>query len=537
MTRIVVTLALAVLVLIGECVRCLGQEGRTQETVTRSQEQPSERLLVDAYIAGMNLAPQDRAFLLATLSSAAAKIQPSFCRLWTEELFKLSFKLPVSWNRIVYEKNAVVSLSAVDPLRAFEMFGQIEAPVPMRSGALPEDVRADAANTVFFNYWNSRGIAALADIRSEAERVGESGQYPYVAIAPILVEVGKRKDDYRNAAILLFSDALTFYARGSKFGTEDDNFLAFLDEVWTVIPGNLLQQALAIAVKHLLQNLRLPAGEAFSGQVNSKNGMAQFGSPAEQNLYELLPKIREIDPAWAKELIEGNPFLSQAGAGTGKSSSSGSVIIHFNASETPGDELPSIKNQADETARFNAAISAAAGNPDEALRIASGLSVGPKLQVYAQVAAELASSHPELSARLTREVQNNLDSIPGEATKFHTLVNLASAVAAAHDSKGFVEIFARVFRLGEELFEEDLQSHPGKLVQQTDSFEGLNKLTQLGIKVNSTVTLSRVEKVENDALRANLLAIAASALYEGALGDENTGGATVGSNVPAGVSR
>ena len=66
-----------------------------------------ESLLIDSYIAGKDFDHEERAIQLTLLTSASAKIQPAFDRLWSEELFQLSFQLPMTWNRVADEKNAL----------------------------------------------------------------------------------------------------------------------------------------------------------------------------------------------------------------------------------------------------------------------------------------------------------------------------------------------------------------------------------------------------------------------------------------------
>lgn len=513
MSRPVVLTTFAALAFFTDAVRFSTGGLHAPQTATQVQDSQAERLLVDSYLSGMNLAPQEHAFLLVTLSSAAAKIQPSLCKLWSKELFKLSFKLPMNWNRVAYEKNALVALAAVDPIGAFELFGQIDTPIPTPSGDLPEDLRADAANTVFVQYWKSKGPAGLEQLRSEAAHLGDTGQYPYMAMAAILVDVSKTNDNSHLAASALFGDALAYYGRGSSFGTEDYDFIAFLEEVWDLVSHNLRQQGLELAVKRLVQKSKPREGEVFSGQVSSKSGVAQFESEAQQELYELLPRIREINPKWAQTLVEEHPFLAQTEAGTNKASSSGAAVI-YSGSEAQSGQLAALRGQASQLAQFSAAMAAASSNPDEALRVANALDLGQKSQVHAQIAATLAVEQADRASKLMQQTERSLDSIADQVVKFKVLVNLGSAAAALQDSKTFHDIFGRGISLGVELFAEDMQAHPGKLAYQTATFPGLGRLIQLGIGVDAKLTVPRIERIEDDALRANLLAVAAEALHD-----------------------
>jgi hypothetical protein len=91
----------------------------------------------------------------------AGKVEPSLTRLWSEELFMLSFDLPMNHNRIATQKNALSSLSLVDPERAMELFTTMDDPVPVEVGVIIEDVRSHGAETVFAQYWAQKGSDGL----------------------------------------------------------------------------------------------------------------------------------------------------------------------------------------------------------------------------------------------------------------------------------------------------------------------------------------------------------------------------------------
>jgi hypothetical protein len=68
--------------------------------------------------------------------------------------------------------------------------------------------------------------------------------------------------------------------------------------------------------------------------------------------------------------------------------------------------------------------------------------------------------------------------------------------------------------LGEELFSEDMEIHPGKPTYDVRGFRELSELTYVGVKYAREFTLPRVRRVSRDDLRAHLLVIAAQALFE-----------------------
>ena len=73
------------------------------------------------------------------------------------------------------------------------------------------------------------------------------------------------------------------------------------------------------------------------------------------------------------------------------------------------------------------------------------------------------------------------------------------------------ELFDKSFDLGEELFEEDTRSNPGKMAYATVGDEELSGLVEAFTKSKlfRVATIGRVREVRNDVLRTRLLAAAA----------------------------
>ncbi len=260
------------------------------------------QLLIASYRSASDLTPTERAHVLEEDSASAVTIDPGFCRRWSEELFFFAAKLPPEWDRVAAEKNALVALSQVDADRAFELFKLIELPIPMPDGRLPEDVRADGATTVFAWYWKShKSMKALQEISDQADGLGNTGQYPYTAMADIFEDIAGK---YPLKAEEIVMRSLASYRRGSKSEREDDDFLGFLDTTWKDLTPSLRRAAIEAAVERLSEKSNSREGEIFSGSAVSRRAQTQFSTKAQMNLYNLLPRIQEIDPEWASEIVK-----------------------------------------------------------------------------------------------------------------------------------------------------------------------------------------------------------------------------------------
>lgn len=131
-------------------------------------------LLAQSYSLARDFAPLDRAFYLFRLASAYASAgQAEATERYSLEMFQLASGLPASWTKTALQKNALVVLAGVNPERAVDMLGEIDQPpleAGRRTGIASEDLRADAARTIFAKCWNKHDPQSLDRIVASAAR-------------------------------------------------------------------------------------------------------------------------------------------------------------------------------------------------------------------------------------------------------------------------------------------------------------------------------------------------------------------------------
>lgn len=69
-------------------------------------------------------------------------------------------------------------------------------PATQPQEAFSEDVRADAAPTVFANYWENARAFVLRNIEAMAVQFADTGEYPYQAFASICCRFQELYRDY-----------------------------------------------------------------------------------------------------------------------------------------------------------------------------------------------------------------------------------------------------------------------------------------------------------------------------------------------------
>lgn len=467
-------------------------------------------LLIQSYLSSLQLTPEERSMALMYLAFSAARIEPSYNRLWSEELFYSAFQLPRDWNRLAYEKNALEALSESDPILAFELFGEMDDPIPTQSGTFPEDVRAFAARKVFSAYWKRKGAAGLDKIQAQAQHLGTTGQYPYVAMIPIILELSHVSDSRSQA---LFNDAVNFFSRGSSFDSAKPDFVELLNGVWDTLPAPLKHQALDVAVRQLTQKTSQNTDSLFTGKSLTKSSEIEFTDPDSQLLFALLPRVKEVDPEWAKRLANQNPSLA-AGIGSETVKRTDAVTLHGVSSATPA-QLAAAQFQLSQRRILSQVNEIASQDPDAALAKSQALTDQElRASALASIAVGLAEKQPQRASKLLSEAESLAAQEKDNPGKVKVLFAIARGYLAVKDQKAMQAHWNRAFDLGQELFQEDSEAHPGRLAYQTACFESLRSLTEFAAKLAPPMMLQAMRGVRNQLLRTYLGISVADGMFE-----------------------
>lgn len=509
-SRRVTGLASAVVVSTAIGVACASSQELTRRPDQAAQSRPSEKLslqiLQDSVAASSSLEPGDRAYLLSMIGQFDCGIAPKECRKWADDLYHTAFAMPVEWDRVAYEKDSLVILSETDPLRALALVSTLDDPVATPNGSLPEDVRADGATTIFQAVWSkSKSKATLAKISEAAEYIARSGQYPYRAMIPIIKDLIHRDDP---EATRLLLEAVTYYQQGSKSASEDPDFVTMLDQLWPDLSVSYRKTVLTAAVSRLSREEAPPDGTSVSVRAVTSKGMASFSSEAHSLLYGLLPKLREMDAVWAEEVVTTVPDLQQANAGSGKVLALNDMTIYFDPSaDSSGAQKANAESS--EAADYSNAMTVAPKNPLQAQQLSQSLPAWRRLAVYIEIGSGYVQSDPNKAASMFSEAESEITNIDDENAQFHLWCTLGSAASELKGGDFSIKAISKAYSLGEELINEDLMEHPGKLVHKTKVFGDMEQLNATAFRLNEDRALASVQSIQLVTLKALLLADAA----------------------------
>ncbi|HLI62820.1 MAG TPA: hypothetical protein VKV05_05440 [Terriglobales bacterium] len=452
--------------------------------------------------------PDDRSGLLLEAAKAALSIDRAKAEAWASQLFTFSqASLEPGRYRLAMEKNALTIVAQVDPVRAARLFRQQDVPDVKDSPA--EDVRTTAATVLFAELWSKRGRAALPQIQSLAAWLGSTGQYPYTAIASVIVD--DLKSDPKTAA-LLFGDAITYFPRDPGYRTSNWGFTNLILRVAPVAPSSLLQQAITEDVAAIKRSQQ--SGGTARYQMKTANRTYTFDSEGKLLVYRLMPLLQQMDPDWAAQLANEFGLVRLPPVTAGEPVSIAGAV-------TPPDQQDPASNAA-----LQAALNAhwlmqsqqqSVTDPSTAAQVAMQIT-DPVMRSVALVST--APAYSALDAAKADDwvsaARQQLTDLPPSVNKLRLEIALAKVdIANGRRPEAQAEV-ARAYDFGGELFQEDVEANPGKFSEMADGFAELVDLTQTAARQPwlSPMTLAHIRELHNDVLRARLLVEQAKGMTE-----------------------
>jgi hypothetical protein len=482
----------------------------TKTAKTSDEYVSSERLLLRSYLLSKELPPEERVWLLTEILLPSAKWHPAMMRPWTEEVFRLALQLSPGYDRVVTQKNAATAMAWIDERRAMQMLDQCEIPSPSDSDA--EDVRDDAAITVFKRYWDANAFQGLPRIQRTADHLGDTGQYPYEAMIPIVLEA---KVLNPAKALSLINEAFAYFQRGSPFVTSTEQFVEFYKRVKPLLTAPMQREALEAIVNDLTAGPGGNENQRWRTRVYTSQGVADFHSRNTKLLFDILPMIRELDPEWAQRLVEQNHELAQADAAQGKLLSAEGGVIITNPDNPPSSAELSAKEQSLlELGRLDQIQEMALKDPNQALTLAMSISDPGRHAMGMAYAAAGFGNKPDQALTMLKQSQDGLSSLKKDNEKLETYAAIAESAASLHDPVLVRDAVEKGLDLGEQAYAEASKEHPEWHVYEFSGMGAMERLAEMGMRTDARHVIGRIETIRDHALQAYMLVSAARGIDE-----------------------
>ncbi len=452
-------------------------------------------LLERAYAITRDLPLETRAYLLGWMLDPASRIEPQIAQAWADELFQMAHDLSDPQQRGPAEIQAVDALSRIDVVHALEVFRQMDADIIMNGRVMPLDVRDSAARNLFSELLRKKGVPALPVLEQEAQRLAESGAYPYIAMGFAADQI-LHKD--RSLAEKMFADAVAAYQQSTPTLVGNAEFVTMLRDSSFYAQRADAQQAVTAVVNNLLSHPD-DGDENFKKAQLSFQGVA-IDTPTDYLLLQLLPVVRRLQPDLLDTVAQSRPALGKAVSMAG-TMTQGNPFPH-----SVGELAPPPAANPDQ-AVVNRIQRAASDDPQAALAISNQLQdPAVRAQALSAVASGMVSKDPQQAAQLLSNAQDLAAKIDDKRKQLQAIIAMAQAGNRMNNQAVLRDSLARGFVLGNELLQldEDNGTPP--------SFTLLSPLVRAGAHTQLETVVAGIDGIQNLEVKAQLLVLTAQSM-------------------------
>lgn len=419
------------------------------------QSVQDDALLEQSYNLGQKLDGPERLYHLIELCRISSQLQPPAARAkeFCAELYNIGSTEQDQKLRTLAQKNAVTYLSYVDAPRAMELLTHISFQRPGPGEIAYEDPRYNTAEKIFLNYLKVKP-GDLAAITPKAKFLGQTGQFPYRAVATILDNFPNQLSGEIN---VILKDALAFYASETGFYNRDEEFLVLLQSAShsSAVDRDLAAQAAAAFVQHLRNDpIEIPGDYYGEVQLDPSGKVFPFSDRNAAFLFQAIPAIQSCNSSLATQLIQQDVKLGQATAGNLHYVSGGFVQGDPTAAEAAQQHSQWVQESL--VSRIKACQ---AGNPEAATKLAQRLN-NPESRIlgFSAVIPGLARANRMQAQALYRRQFSELAKLSTAMNRFRAIAALVPAAYHVGDSKQYESLSIQAFDIGAGFFAEDTKA-------------------------------------------------------------------------------
>jgi len=442
--------------------------------------------------------PDDRAVVLYQVAAAAESFDHRACKAWSLELFRVAKDQMGSNNRQAMQKNALVVLSAVDPKLAADMFKQQDLP-DFKEG---EDYRVWAAGPLFSSLWRREQQKSLHTIKSLSIWMGDTGEYPYAAIAEVMLELSKTG----HGALVndLFADGEYAYETSSRrFLGASQDYVDFLLRVHSIVDRALLSGSLRNLVSQLEDTI-LPDKPKIQVRVDNRSGTHSFNSIEDGLIYRLLPLIKDTDPELAESILRRNRAISSEPLPAINENNTWRAVALQDTQLGQAEVNGAFQKQS-----LQGALDIAAQDPNQGMLLARRID-DPEMRdiAMASIMPQYLATESNVSGSELTDIERRFAKMRPDEHKLKLEVALIRTYFALHRYADAQALVNRAFDLGTELVSEDMLAHPGRNTYPANGAEDLFSLANyLGEHApDPAAAWGLIESVHDDILKGELLA-------------------------------
>jgi hypothetical protein len=386
-----------------------------------------------------------------------------------------------------------------------ELLALVAVPQPNKFGEFTEDVRADAAATIFPAFWRAYGEIGLPQLERQAQDIGDTGEYPYRAMAFIVNELAaSNQAKARTHAKAIFGTGLRYYKRYSKFQDEEEEFLDLLESGRHVVAKDTYHDALDSFIQHV-SVAKPTSGGIFAANIGTSSGIIRVADQNRQLLFRVFPLLSEFDQTWAQRLSENDPELKRAAGGIQF------LGAGFVARPQTKEEAEQQIGQLLEKALLPRITELQATDPQAALQLVGSVQTRSiRVIAYATAMPGIKRTDNVTAFKMYAQELRETQEINMPIQRLQALVAVARSAYYVGDLNNFTILSDQIFDQGAEFFEKN-STHRADV---RPGYAEITNIVEFAAAHNQTWIIERVRHVQDPLLKAYLLIFVAKGLNE-----------------------
>jgi hypothetical protein len=458
--------------------------------------QRDDPLLEQSYRLSQTLGGRERVFYLIELCRLSA--QPQIASEKAQErclkLFDVASAESDVRTRIAGQKNALMFLSYVNPALSVKLVPKIEVQRPGPGQMLWEDFRSDLMETQFQNFLTILKPKDYSEIIAQARYVGQTGQYPYRALAAI---IGDLSGTHKNDANTMLSDAVTFYARETGYYNRDEEFLSLLRSLKNSdVDNGIAAQAVSMFVQHLQSDpIHLPGD--YYGEIHLSDGKVfPFTDRNAAFLMEAFPAIRRFRSDLAARLGEHDARLTEAADN----------MSYISGGFVQGDPTSAQARQQHfqwlQQSLLNRIKECQDSNPQLTAQLAQRLTdLSSRIAGFSAAVPGIARNNPAEAHRIYEKQLSEFSNVGETVGRLRAMVALAKAAYHLADYQQYQSLAMQTLDMGVRFFNSDDKS---TRAQNRKGFDELQDVVTFSASQPVDILKSGVQALPDDWLKAYL---------------------------------
>ena len=472
---------------------------------------------------------QARTSHLTDLAYLSVDLAPDQLLTYCKELQKVAKDMPLIWDRVASQKNALVPCSDIDSKWAFESLRQIDPITAMHGVEDPsEDPRTDAANRFllpryFKHFPNLESFQQVSDM---ADFLAEKSQYPYEGVGDVLKQAGSLPGHpiSNSEQYALFMRSLNNYRdlNRPQLGNDGHTFYMFLKYTGGLVVKenffqrlfssrvnrNLYQSAIQSLVERTLSSPVSPK-EHWYGELVGKDGKVIYSFHDRNTIYLYREwDVIQANPKTAAGLIKSNSVFAMKGEVK-------NTLVSFSDSQQQSDKVRDLWNQRILVVQMKTLSDPKKGEEiiaklvDPATR-ASGLCY--QVRVLAKSDPQKKDSAvwqkiEEVKARCLEEYEHlSENTVQERVDRLNALVIILES-SWYTNPEGFADRFTKTFKIAVQKYEEQYLEEPGWRVARYSLYPVVQRMIKFSVDQGETdLVVAQVRAIpHNTLLKSGLL--------------------------------